>query len=75
MPPAADDGSPEFAVALAGPLANALLGGVALGSETQGVDLLLIGAENPLHVDILFDDGIKSSNTDFRDNQPITSGG
>jgi hypothetical protein len=55
-------------------LANALLGGVALGSETQGVDLLLTGAENPLHVDILFDDGIKSSNTDFRDNQPVTVG-
>jgi len=55
-------------------LANALLGGAALGSETQGVDVLLIGADNPLHVDVLFDDGIKSSNTDFRDNQPVTVG-
>jgi hypothetical protein len=55
-------------------LANALLGGAALGSETQGVDLLLTGKENPFHVDVLFDDGIKSSNTDFRDNQPVTVG-
>jgi hypothetical protein len=55
-------------------LANALLGGAALGSETQGVDVLLIGANNPLHVDLLFDDGIRSSNTDFRDNQPLTVG-
>jgi hypothetical protein len=55
-------------------LANALLGGAALGSETQGVDVLLIGADNPLHVDVLLDDGIKSSNTDFRDNQPVTVG-
>ena len=55
-------------------LANALLGGAALGSETQGVDVLLIGADNPVHVDVLFDDGIRSSNTDFRDNQPVTVG-
>jgi hypothetical protein len=54
-------------------LANALLGGAALGSETQGVDLLFIGAENPLHAELLIDDGIRSSNTDFRDNQPVTT--
>jgi predicted porin len=55
-------------------LANALLGGAALGSETQGVSVLLTGAENPFHAELLFDDGIKSSNTDFRDNQPVTVG-
>lgn len=55
-------------------LANALLGGAALGSETQGVDLILTGADNPLHADLLIDDGIRSSNTDFRDNQPVTVG-
>src|SRR5258706_10219046 len=54
-------------------LANSLLGGAALGSETQGVDLLFIGAENPLHAELLIDDGIRSSNTDFRDNQPVTT--
>lgn len=55
-------------------LANALLGGAALGSETQGVDLILTGKDNPFHADVLFDDGIKSSNTDFRDNEPVTVG-
>jgi hypothetical protein len=54
-------------------LANSLLGGAALGSETQGVDLLFIGADNPLHAELLIDDGIRSSNTDFRDNQPVTT--
>jgi hypothetical protein len=55
-------------------LANALLGGASLGSETQGVDVLLTGADSPLHAEVLLDDGIRSSNTDFRDNQPVVNG-
>jgi hypothetical protein len=51
---------------------NGLVGGTSIGSETQGVDLILTGKDNPLHVDLLLDDGIKTSNTDFRDNQPVT---
>jgi hypothetical protein len=54
-------------------LANALLGGASLGSETQGVDVLLTGKDTPLHAELLLDDGIRSSNTDFRDNQPMTT--
>lgn len=51
---------------------NGLVGGASIGSETQGVDVILTGKNNPLHVDVLLDDGIKTSNTDFRDNQPVT---
>jgi hypothetical protein len=54
-------------------LANALLGGASIGSETQGVYLILTGRDNPFHADLLLDDGIKSSNTDFRDNQAVTN--
>jgi hypothetical protein len=54
-------------------LANSTLGGAALGSETQGVDLLITGREAPLHAELLFHDGLKSSNTDFRDNQPVVN--
>lgn len=54
-------------------LANATLGGAALGSEVQGVDFLLTGREAPLHAELLFHDGLKSSNTDFKDNQPVVN--
>lgn len=58
-------------------LVNSLLGGGALGSETQGVDLLYTGNDSPLHVDLLIHNGIKRSNTSFDNEQPIatTSGG
>jgi hypothetical protein len=54
-------------------LANATLGGAALGSETQGVDFLLTGVDAPFHTEFLVHDGIRSSNTDFKDNQPVVN--
>jgi hypothetical protein len=53
-------------------LANFLIGGSAIGPETQGVDLLLTGNGSPLHLDLLLHDGIKRNNTSFNDVQPIT---
>ena len=54
-------------------LVNNLLGGGALGSETQGVDLLYTGNNSPLHADLLIHDGIKRSNTSFDNQQPVTT--
>jgi hypothetical protein len=47
-------------------LANALVGGNAPPSNLlQGVDLLLIGKDNPLHAEIMLHDGYGSGNTNF----------
>jgi hypothetical protein len=47
-------------------LANFLLGGGALGPEVQSVNFMLIGNDNPLHVQLALEDGTKTSNTDFQ---------
>ncbi len=53
-------------------LANALIGGGATGPLVQGVNLIYTGAQ-PLHVQFSLHDGTGSGNTDFRDNQPVTT--
>ena len=54
-------------------LVNSLLGGVALGSEVKGVDLLYTGNDSPLHADLLLHDGLKRANTSFDNEQPVTT--
>jgi hypothetical protein len=54
-------------------LVNSLIGGAALGSEIEGVDLLYTGNDSPLHADLLLHDGIKRSNTTFSNEQPVTT--
>jgi hypothetical protein len=54
-------------------LVNGLIGGVALGSEVEGVDLLYTGRNSPLHADLLLHDGIKRANTSFNDEQLVTT--
>ncbi len=47
-------------------LANATVGGLAGGGPLiQGLDLMLMGKENPLHMDMVFHDGIGSGNADY----------
>jgi hypothetical protein len=47
-------------------LANALVGGAAPPSNLlQGIDLMLLGKDNPLHAEFLIHDGYGSGNTNF----------
>jgi hypothetical protein len=54
-------------------LVNGLIGGAALGSEVEGVDLLYTGRNSPVHAELLLHSGIKRSNTTFNDEQPVTT--
>jgi len=47
-------------------LLNDLIGGGLIGPRVQGVEVLLTGNDNPLHVTAAFDDGGQSANTDFQ---------
>src|SRR5439155_52414 len=51
-------------------LANVLVGGVSSGPLIHGVDLLLLGKDNPLHADLTLHDGDASGNTDFQNVLP-----
>jgi len=54
-------------------LANNFMGGGAVGPLVQGVTLMLIGNDAPVHAELSFHDGAKTGNTDFRDVQPVTT--
>jgi hypothetical protein len=57
-------------------MANALVGGLATSSGNalvQGVDVLLVGGKTPLHLDVGYDDGDASGNTDFTNNRDVTT--
>ena len=62
----------NFQLAAERSLANFLIGGTPIGPRVQGVSLLLTGPTSPLHAEVLFGDGDRSQNTDFRDQQPAT---
>jgi len=48
-------------------LVNALIGSGSAGPLVQGLDLMLLGGNNPLHAEVAFVDGDRSGNTDFTD--------
>jgi hypothetical protein len=62
----------EFQLMAERTLANALIGGGATGPLVQGVNFIYTGAQ-PLHAQFTIHDGVNSGNTDFRDNQPVTT--
>ncbi len=51
-------------------LANTLVGGISSGPLIQGVDLVVVGNDNPLHADLVLYDGAASGNTDFQNVLP-----
>jgi len=47
-------------------LLNALIGGGLVGPRVQGVELLLVGDNSPVHLALAYTDGAQGANTDFQ---------